>query len=271
VAAAEAALDAATRDRERADARAAEAARQLKAASSQSAADARDAKDLAFRVRDPSARITSAAARGGFLKAERDRLKGEIATLARAPRPKAQVLSNKNPVARPSDGGEHHFEVRRNRVTYVDLDRLLDLVKADARLRIRLTDGARVVDSRVGPVGAFSLQYSLARTLPAGLDQLMERRGVSYDLRGWEVVPEFEGRGDPYEATRQPISEYARAINRLSPARDTVTFWIYSDSFDLYRKLRDDLHARGFVVAARPLPDGMTIRGSPAGSISAGQ
>jgi hypothetical protein len=47
--------------------------------------------------------------------------------------------------------------------------------------------------------------------------------------------------------------------------------WVYADGFPLYRRLRDELHARGFLVAARPLPEGMTIKGSPSGSLSAGQ
>ena len=47
--------------------------------------------------------------------------------------------------------------------------------------------------------------------------------------------------------------------------------WVYPDGFALYRKLRDDLHERGYTVSARPLPEGMAIRGSPAGSVSAGQ
>ena len=271
VATAESALDAVSRDRARAEARAEEAARRLRDASTQAALDARLAKDLAFRVRDPSARIATASTRGGFLKAERDKLKGEVAALASAPRPTAKVLANMNPVARPTDGGEHHFEIRHNRITYIDLDRMLEKVKADALLRIRLSDGARVVDARVGPIGAFSLQYTLARSLPAGLDDVIERRGLRYDLRSWEVVPEFEGRGETYETTRQPISAFARTMSRLTPERNTITFWIYPDGFALFRKLRDDLHARGFLVAARPLPDGMAIRGSPAGSISAGQ
>ena len=50
-----------------------------------------------------------------------------------------------------------------------------------------------------------------------------------------------------------------------------MTLWVYPDSFTLFRKLREDLQARGYLVAARPLPDGMAIRGSPAGSLSAGQ
>ena len=273
VARAEAVLDAASRDRARADARGEEAARKLAEASTRAAADARAARSLASRVRDPSARISAASSQGGFIKAERDRLKGEVAALARSPRPKAKVLTNQNPVAKPAEGDELHFELRRNRITYINLDRLLELVKADAQLRIRLGDGSRSVDSRVGPVGAFSLQYSLGRSLPLGLDDMFERRGVSisYNLRAWEVVPEFEGRGEPYEATLKPISEFARAVNRVNPARATITMWVYPDGFALYRKVREDLHARGYLVAARPLPEAMAIRGSPSGSLSAGQ
>jgi hypothetical protein len=271
IAKAEAALDSASRDRERAEARADDASRRLAAASTRAALDASVAKNLAFRVRDPSTRISQAVARGAFLRSEREKLKGEIATLASVPRPKSKVLSNKNPVAKPADGDEHHFELRHNRVAHVDLDRLLTMVKADALLRIRLSDSARVIESRVGPVGAFSLQYTMARSLPGGIEELMERRGISYELRGWEVVPEFEGRGEPYAVTRQPISDYARAINRLTPSKATITMWVYPDGFALFRKLRDDLHARGFLVAARPLPEGMAIRGSPGGSLSAGQ
>ena len=268
---AEAELDSVSRERARADARAHEAARQLSDAALKASADIHRVKNLAFKVQDPSARIARGSARGGFLKTETDRLKGEVATLASTPRPKGKVLSNKNPVAKPADGDEQHFELRRNRVSPIDLDRLIALVKSDAQLRIRLNNGSRMVGSRVGPVGAFSLQYSLIRSPLSGLDELMERRGVSYDLRSWEVVPEFEARGETYEAATRPISDYARAVNRLNSTKSTITMWINPDSFTLFRKLRDDLQARGFLVAARPLPEAMAIRGSPAGSLSAGQ
>src|SRR4029077_3093724 len=102
-------------------------------------------------------------------------------------------------------------------------------------------------------------------------EELMERHGISYDLRGWQLIPEFDGRGESYDAAMQPISEFARAIHRQHPAHVTITMWVYPDGFGLFRKLRDDLHARGFLVAARPLPEGMTIKGSPSGSLSAGQ
>lgn len=267
---AEGTLDAASRDRARADARAQEAERALADALAQAHLDEARTKKLALRVRDPSTRLALVASQGGFLKAERDRLKDEVAAIRKAPRPKAKVLTDTTPVARPPGGDEYHFELRRDRVTYIDLDHLLELVKSDAQLRMRTTDNSRLIESKVGPVGAFSLEYAMARTM-ASVGDMRDRRAVFYDLRGWEVVPEFSRRGESYEETRKPASEYARAINRLNPARATVTMWIYPDGFTLYRKLRDDLHARGYLVAARPLPEGLAIRGSPAGSVSAGQ
>jgi hypothetical protein len=271
IARAESALETARQDRLRADARTADTSQRLADASAQALLDAKLAKTLALRVRDPSTRIDQAAARGGFLKAETEKLKGEIATYVAAPRPKAKVLTNKNPVARPAEHEEQHFEVRHNRVTYIDLDRLISLVKTDADLRIRLAGGARSVESRVGPVGAFSLQYEFRRMLPTRIDDLVDRRSLTYRPSGWEIVPEFEGRGESFEATRRPISEFARTISRFTPGTATITFWVYPDSFELYRKLRDDLQGRGYLVAGRPLPEGMPIRGGPGGSVSAGQ
>jgi len=270
VAKAEAALDEASRDRARAEARTDAAKRQLAKAANQAALDASNARKLAFRARDPSARIASATARGGFLKAERDQLAAEVAQLRSLPLPKATSILSKSPVARPAGGDEFHFELRRGRVSFINLDRLMELAKSDAQVRIRMTDRSGVITSQVGPVGWFSLTYVLGRAT-SGIEELLERQSIRFDLKGWEVVPTAETRGETYEATRNPVSEYTRAINRLSPGRSVVTMWIYPDSFGLYRVLRDELTDRGFSVAARPLPEGMTIRGSPLGSVSAAQ
>jgi hypothetical protein len=271
VAAAEATLDAASRDRARADARAADAARRLTIASGQAALDAARAKKLGFLVRDPSTRIVQAKARGGFLQGERDKLAKEVTTLRNLPRPKAVSILSKSPVARPAASNEAHFELKRNRISYIDLERLLEMTKADAQIRIRMSDRLPAISNKVGPVGSFSLEYELQKSVPGSMEELLERKSLRYELRAWELVPEFESRGEGYEATRNPISEYARAINRLNSARVTITLWVYPDSFSLFRRLRDELVERGFSVAARPLPDGMTIRGSPLGTQSAAQ
>src|SRR5271157_4609800 len=98
VARAEAAVDEASRDRARAEARAADAAGRLEAAANQAALDAAMARKLAFRIRDPSAQINRMAARGGFLRADLDKLKAEITALRTVPRPKATTILTKSPV-----------------------------------------------------------------------------------------------------------------------------------------------------------------------------
>ena len=192
IAAAERALDAASRDRARADARAADAARRMAEAAQRAALDALRARKLAFQIRDPSTRIAQAVARGGFVRGERDKLAREVATLRSAPRPKSVSILSKSPVARPVADDEYHFELRHDRITFINLDKLMQLTKADAQMRVRMSDRIGVVSSKVGPVGAFSLAYELAPTVPADLDGLIERRAgrTRYELQGWELIPE---------------------------------------------------------------------------------
>ena len=186
--------------------------------------------------------------------------------LSEAPRPRRKVLVDKSPVAKKADGEEFHFEVRGDRVAFIDVERLLDKVKTDARVKIRLSNGSKPASGTVGPVGAFQMSYDVER-----LDDGSNPRVGNFGLSAWEIVPAYASRGESFEAALGPASDFSRAIRRLNPARDVVTMWIYPDAFPLYRKLRDTLHAQGFLVAARPLPEGSSIRGSPSGSASSAQ
>ena len=271
VAQAEADLDAASRDRARADERAAASAKRLSQATTQAALDASRARKLAFLVRDPSTRITQASTRGGFLRGERDKIQKEISSLRQLPRPKSVSILSKAPVAKPASGNEYHFELRRNRITFINLDRLMELTRADAQIRVRMSDRSPAVSNKVGPVGAFSLEYELVRAVPGSMEELIERKNIRYELSGWELVPESGVRGESYESTRNPLSEFSRTISLLSPERSTITLWVYPDSFTLFRQIRNDLTEHGFTIAARPLPEAMTIRGSPMGTQSAAQ
>ncbi len=268
---AETALDAASRDRARADERAAARGRALGRAATQAAADTLRARKLAFLVRDPSARIAQASAHGGFLRGEREKLEKEMTTLRALPRPKSTSILSKSPVARAAASEEYHFELSRGRITFINLDRLLDKTREDAQVRIRMSDHAPMISNKVGPVGAFSLQYELVRAVPGTMEEMLERKSMRFDLRSWELVPEFENRGETFESTRNPLSEFSRAISRISPGRSTITLWVYPDSFLLYRRIRGELMEHGFSVAGRPLPAGVTIRGSPMGTQSAAQ
>lgn len=208
-------------------------------------------------------------------EAELKGLKAELATLAAAPaRKRAKPLVERNPVARPPGGEEYHFEVRGDRVAYINLNALLERLKVDARIQLRMMTVPKPIEGEVGPVGWFSLRYQM---LPAGLELgggSFSGRGAvqaSFALSRWEVVPTQNLRGETLAEALSPASDFARAVNTLDPRSDAITIWVYPDGFAMYRQVRDWLHQRGFLVAARPLPAEMPIRGSPSGSVSAGQ
>jgi hypothetical protein len=163
--------------------------------------------------------------------------------------------------------------VRAGRVSYIDIEGLMERLKTDARIQLRLMSSPGTIAGEVGPVGTFLIRYRMS---PAGLGidpdaPPSSRLSASYGLTGWEIVPTQRLRGETYEQARSPASDFARATTRLDPQRDAITMWVYPDGFELYRALRDLLHDRGFLVSARPLPADMPIRGSPVGSVSAAQ
>ncbi|MFM1802155.1 MAG: hypothetical protein RJA81_1507 [Planctomycetota bacterium] len=189
----------------------------------------------------------------------------EIQAIAKAPKPPREALSGFSPVAKPAKGIEYHFEISKNRVSFIDLEKLLEFVKKDFQIRMRLSGSPRGIQSEVGPVGDFRLAYEIGITN----DTLGSSMG--FGLKGWEVIPNTEIRGETFEQAIQPLSGFQRVIRSLSPSQATITMWVYPDGFDLFRQLRDQLHSLGFMVAARPLPEGVPVRGSPSGSLSAGQ
>ena len=66
-------------------------------------------------------------------------------------------------------------------------------------------------------------------------------------------------------------SEFRRIIDHLDPTQTAVTFWVYPESFGVYRQLRDYCLRRDLLVAGRPLPRGVPIASSRNGSASRGQ
>jgi hypothetical protein len=271
IAAAKDAVEAAKVDRVAAEERLKEAEARLKSAAVEAARQTLAAKTLSYRIRDYRTRLSVAVAKGNRIKVERTKLQKDVKMLGLAPRAKPKPLLTKSPVAKPADSDEFFFEVRQNRVSYINLERLLEKAGVDFRKRMTLGENDPVMIVKAGPIGVFSIKVTMARLASLAVNDMRINQKGGYIFQSWEVVPEFNERGETFETTRNPISEYSLALRPLDPAKTTITLWIYPDSFTLYRKLRDDLHARGFTVAARPMPEGMPIRASISGTLSAGQ
>ncbi len=203
------------------------------------------------------------------------KLTEEIQALEKQP-PAKRVLRYQTPVSRPVHTDELLFECRRGRVTFIDIGALL------AEVQQRLDDHARELRSRwevedtAGPVGPFRLRYALERER-GGVDAALGPGGPNPDagfrcgLSGWEVEPVTPERGETADAALAPNSEFRQVADVIDPQQTTVTFWVYPDSFAVYRRLRDYLYQRDVIVAGRPLPEGLPIASSRHGTRSRGQ
>lgn len=175
------------------------------------------------------------------------------------------------PMAKTVFGREVHLRLRHGRVAYVPWDEFVARLKEDAPRKVsRLRDEPEVTDS-IGPLGGFWMRYTLKRE-----NQVLQgKAGVAVQqtvvLDKFVLLPEAEEMGESLEDALSESSQLNAILAGHRPAATTITVWIYSDSFEQFRKLKRVLFERGFVTAARPLPDDHPIGGSPEGTRSAAQ
>ena len=83
--------------------------------------------------------------------------------------------------------------------------------------------------------------------------------------------PTSDDLGEPVRLALEQGSDFRQALAKILPGRTTITIWVYPDGFDAFRQIRKELYRLGYAIAARPLPPGTPISGSPEGSKSAAQ
>jgi hypothetical protein len=184
-------------------------------------------------------------------------------------------LRYQTPVSAPLQTEEVMFECYHGRVTLLDTGALVADIQRQLRSKSELLRDQWKVRDVTAPVGAFRLRYIVSRERSA-LDGPIAGGGpvsgtFRYGVSSWEAEPVTTMRGETPEDALKAGSAFRRVIDALDPQQTAVTFWVYDDSFAVYRSLRDYLHERDMVVAGRPLPDGVPIASSRKGTVSRGQ
>jgi hypothetical protein len=96
--------------------------------------------------------------------------------------------------------------------------------------------------------------------------------GGSYArLQKWTLIPASDDLGEPMRLALAEGSDFRKTLAKILPGRTAITIWVYPDDFDSFRLIRKELYRLNYTVAARPLPPGAPISGSPEGSKSAAQ
>lgn len=185
-------------------------------------------------------------------------------------------LRYQTPVSEVVQSEELQFECRARRVSFLDVEAFLREIRRamkdqEQELRVRWE-----ITNRTAPQGAFRLRYVIARERDL-LDSVAETKSpdrdssFSYGLVAWYAEPIARERGESAAEALRAGSEFRKIVDHLDPRQTAVTFWVYPDSFALYRQLRDYLVARDILVAGRPLEEGMEIGASRKGTASRGQ
>ena len=201
-----------------------------------------------------------------------DQLEHQRAHAQTAPADPILVESYPTPLSQTVDGREAHFQLRGGRIAPIPLDELVDRLKADARRqKYKLLDLPELTDT-IGPLGGFRLKYTFRRhDISPEMAVISGQTGSYARLERWTLIPVSSQLGEPVEVALAEGSELRRTLSKFHPNRDTVTIWTYPDSFAAFRQIKKELYRLGFSAAARPLPHGIPISGSPKGSKSAAE
>jgi len=193
-----------------------------------------------------------------------ERLQQELAAVSAVPAPVVQIEHTATPLSRTVFGQEEYFQLSGNRILYVPKDRLIELVKADLERQAWKLRSSDSISAVLGPVDGFKIEFDLARrTIPG--------QGTMIEVSHWSMIPVNPEMGEPIEEALNGQSRFREILKELNPRRVTITLWVYPDSFRAFRELQSELLRLGFTYAARPLPPGLPISGSPYGTRSSAQ
>ncbi|MFN4195090.1 MAG: hypothetical protein ACK4HM_04595 [Thermosynechococcus sp.] len=157
----------------------------------------------------------------------------------------------RTPIARETRKQVYFFECRENRALPLEKDQASEAIEEYLQ---RITENP----------------FADARQIQQQLESFRYRTRY-YDVRLNLVVREgeivlqtlFEPRdrsgGESFSTLEKPSSNFRRTIDRLSPSRYSLVFFVRPDSFDCFRAARAVAWRSGFDVGWEPMADGRAI------------
>ncbi len=224
-------------------------------------------KSTVASLSDRQAYIVSALQQ---VTAETQRLT-EVLETAEASLPNTDRLNHRlSPVGEAVADEELHFRLHGGRIAHVPLNGLLQRMTEQVMNRRSMVMRFHRYEGMVGPVGGFQMKYIVQRgpLPPLRALQMGESAGIS--VARWSIIPADTLTAEPVDSALRIGSRFRQVLEATNPDT-TITVWLYPDDFQYFSRLRELAHSLNLRVAARPLPEGTDIAGSPNGSRSTAQ
>ena len=192
------------------------------------------------------------------LKQELAEIEGERGRLEKATPEVIAISHLPTPMAKTVFGKEIYLRIKNDLISVVPLDELSEAIRVDfTRTAQNSRKGAS--DAVVGPIRGYVARYVMNRQ-----NQLVSNGGKLAQLtRARVVLAAIEPVQKPFG---QPVAKVLKDPDWLDVVlagapknTTTVTIAVYPDSFDSFRKVREQIYAKGYATAARPLENGNPI------------
>jgi len=175
------------------------------------------------------------------------------------------------PIAKTVFGREEHYRLLGGRIAYVPLNAFTERLKAEIPHKLWRLGGDPSFTETTEEIDGFRMQYTIESATFT-----METRAGPIQQKGAQLdrfvlLPVREPLGESVDDALREGSRFLRELERVDPRGLTVTLWTYPDSHDDFRRVKQKLADLGIAVAARPMPQGTPIGGSPHGSRSAAE
>jgi hypothetical protein len=201
---------------------------------------------------------------------ELQQLEIERMTLDQA-RPGNVIPHLPTPMAKTVFGTEIHFRLLGGRIAYLPWDEMIEAMKADLpRQAPKLADTPRAEFS-LPVMSGFGGKYILRRFDVDVQTKIAVARQTRVGLERFFFVQVDDPIGETIEQALRPGSQFRSRLSAPQAKGATVTLWVYPDSFEDFRTVKQELFKMGFLTAGRPLPAGHPIGGSPDGTRSSAE
>jgi hypothetical protein len=158
------------------------------------------------------------------------------------------------PMAKTVFGKEIHFRLLEGKITYLPWDETIEMLKADFPKRAQqLSDQPQAVCS-LPVISGFSGIYLIRRYDVDVQTKIAVARQVRIGLDRFYFKQVEPNLGESVDQALQQGSQFRSRLANVKGA--TVTLWVYPDSFEEFRAVKQELFRLGFLTAGRPLPTG---------------
>ena len=211
----------------------------------------------------------SNAAELSAAEAQLANIQGQIDRASTAAKPEVIALTHRPaPMAQTVFGREEHFRLHAGRISYVPMLEIRDRLQNELKNKSwKLKQTPQIMET-FGPVGDYYVRYMLVRSRRKIRTESGPVMRSMISLDHFELAPSSEILGVSVGKALADGSQFQQLLSQYRPSEVTVTVWTYPDSYAELRQLKDELWKRGYLVATRPLPHGVSIGGSPDGSRS---